>query len=195
MLYRYHFYSSDTGTVFKLRWMGALVLIMSTYIPPGLHWRMCSMRSSWWMWWTVRIVSTCPCWDVLSSASPSPRSTVGLLSSTANVSSWMLTHLWAHWPCSDTRHFYVIVSDFSGSTGFCDYYWKWVPPVLLSMLGHSLLLLLHIKKIPLAKHEVALSHGKCNLFVTKENTSSQQDIDMMGTFCRCFSLRDHREAR
>lgn len=137
--------------VFKLTRMEVLLLApnyFNRYVSPGSPWRMCLTRSSWWMWWTVRTNSTCPCWDVLSSASPSPRSTAGLWPSTANVSSWMLTHLWVHWPnimLTAPRHcvhFSVIVSDYS-DIGFCDSqsWWKWVQsmccfhPIILSPLG------------------------------------------------------------
>lgn len=62
----------------------------------GVLWRRCLMRSSLWTRWTARTVAACPCWDVLSSASPSPSSTAGLWPSTASVCSWMLTPWWVH---------------------------------------------------------------------------------------------------
>lgn len=59
--------------------------------------KMCLMKWLWWMWWTVKITTTCPCWDVLSSVSLSLRSTAGLWHSIANASFWMPTLWWVHW--------------------------------------------------------------------------------------------------
>lgn len=64
-------------------------LSISSGLPSETH----LMRSSPWTWWTAAIVLACPCWDVLSLASLSPRSTAGLWPSSASVCSWMPTRL------------------------------------------------------------------------------------------------------